>query len=108
ASIPEVIHGDQRPLFVAENARQWPRGGLFEEKIDLFGGRGSLELEHAVGEGCVEQREAHGDAAQLALQLGVDEPDSGGGSGARGNERQERRARAPGIFVRSIKEVLSI
>mmetsp|Transcript_38573 Transcript_38573/g.115778 ORF Transcript_38573/g.115778 Transcript_38573/m.115778 type:complete len:218 (+) Transcript_38573:150-803(+) len=82
-----VIRAHQGLLLVAQNALEDPLlAGLLEGRVHLLPGGRLFDLEDAVREGGVEEGHPDGEAVELALELGINFDDGGGGPGRGGTQ----------------------
>jgi hypothetical protein len=79
---------------------------LADRRVDRLDGRLGLDLDGQVDHRRRRDRDADREALHTAGQLGHDEADRLGGAGARRDEVDRRRARAPRILVRRVDQPL--
>ena len=85
AGIVDVVGGNQRPLFEAENTGERSGRSAPEQRVDLGFRHGPRHLEHAICEARIQHGRTHRVPVQLTLEFGIDERDR------RGAARRGRR-----------------
>ena len=106
--VVHVVDADERPLLVAEDAGERALGRRAQQAVDLLDRRLAGELEDAVGQRGVQQRDAHGVPVEPALQLREDQPDRGGRARGRRDQRHPGRPCPAQILVRCVDDRLRV
>src|SRR5690606_6606032 len=96
------VLGDDRVLGVGQDALERAVGGGLQRGVDLFGTGLLGGLEGEVGGGAGRDRNAHGEAVELAVELGEHQADGLGGAGRGGDHVQGRGAGATQVLVRAV------
>jgi len=108
ARIVDVVDRYQWPGFVAKDSLQGAVGGGLKGGIDLVCSHGTLQLEHRIGEGSIEQRHPNGMAVELALQLGKDQPNRPGRAGGGRDQRLQAGAGPAQVALEGIHHHLGV
>ena len=93
---------------IAENATERAARRRLEQLVDLLRARFAFQLKYAVGKAGVKDRRTYRVPIELALQLRINQRDSGGAAGRRRLERQHGGAGAPQILVRGIDDDVGV
>src|SRR6266540_1627489 len=106
--VADDVGGDDRVLRVADDAGKVALGGLAEGVVDLFLGGLPAEHDGQVGERAVLDRDAQGDAVELALELGDGQRAGLRRAGGGGDDVARGRAGAPQVLVREVEDHLVV
>jgi len=101
-----VVAGDQGQIGVLDDALHAVLRRGLEDSVDLFLGGLAAHLQHHVHNRDIGGGDAQSDAAQLALDLGVDQGHSLGSTGAGGNDVHRSGTGTAQVTVGGIEDAL--
>src|ERR1019366_2525373 len=101
------VAGDDRVFGVLHDPVERPAlGGGLQRRVDLLDARLARGLDGQVDDRAGGHGRAHGEAVELALQLGDHEADRLGRAGGGGDQVDRGGARAAQVFVRQVLQPL--
>src|SRR5208283_2910415 len=106
--IVQIIHRDERSLLVPKYPAKHAFRCRSQQLVDLRDVRPPLDLEDAIGKGCVEQRDANSYPVEFAKEFWINEPDGCRRSCGSRYQRHQRGSGPPKIFVWEIDDHLRI